>query len=349
MFISNLAKHLFFNVIKHDVFLCFRGPDVRKSFVDHLYHSLTISIIDASLDTQNLNKGHGIASTLENAISGARSSGSKVPSCKSASLKVMGGFNESLSRQVAETWDEGKVTVDGLEFIILEDLITEVSSLSKEGEIIYHEKNNQVEQLTRFIREDETFYWLQSGITRESLHAPWDRVAIQIMKYLTLEEKSIKVVKAGKGKIPLHQGLLKLLVNLEKGSVESSGLADDEDSPSEDCGTSVGKKGISRKRKMAPQTLSAKEEKIDKEDIAPEIQKGKEKVSDLAKETKDSAKVLYDNQRVLKELRSHLKILNGLGGSLTGTCTCINLLTLEIANCLKEVVSRLKEMNTRNS
>eukprot|EP01018_Ginkgo_biloba_P009016 Gb_37325 [translate_table: standard] len=46
---------------------------------------------------------------------------------------------------------------------------------------------------------------------------------------------------------------------------------------------------------------------------------------------------------VLGELRCHLKILNGLGGHLTSTCACINLLSLEIINYLKEVVSKLKE------
>eukprot|EP01018_Ginkgo_biloba_P038744 Gb_03482 [translate_table: standard] len=72
MSIPNLAKHFFFNVTKHDVFLSFRGPDVRKNFVDHLYHSLTISGIDAFLDSHKLNKGDDIASSLEQAIRGSR-------------------------------------------------------------------------------------------------------------------------------------------------------------------------------------------------------------------------------------------------------------------------------------
>eukprot|EP01018_Ginkgo_biloba_P040070 Gb_10384 [translate_table: standard] len=314
------------------------------------------------------------------------------------------GFNESISRQVAESWDEGKVKVDGLVFTILKDFITEASGLSLEGEIINREKTNQIEQLTKFIREDETFCWLQSGIARESLPAPWDRVVIQIMKYLTLE------VKVGKGKLPLHQGLLKLLVNCEKArnpspsatpkgllrpsgtpmsraqlllgptavapksSVESSESEEEEDSPSEDCRTSGCKKGSTRKRKPAPQTLAAslakcnrrsarlkeksakkikivdyissEEEKSEGEDTNLGDQHRKEKVSVPLEDNKDSAKSLSDNQTVLKELRSHLKILNGLGGSLTGTCACINLLSLEIANYLKEVVNRLKELNS---
>eukprot|EP01018_Ginkgo_biloba_P021711 Gb_02673 [translate_table: standard] len=222
-------------------------------------------------------------------------------------------------------------------------------------------------------------------------------------------EKSVKSVKASKGKLPLHHGLLKLLVNFEKarnplpsvtprGLVRSSGtpvsraqlllgpsaiapessaepsISEEEDSPSEDCGTSGCKKGTNQKRKPVPQTLganlakcnrrsaklkekstekvkivdyiSSEEEKSEGEDTNMGEQCGKEKVSIPLEDNKDSAKIPTDNQSVLKELRSHLKILNGLGGSLISTCACINLLSLEIVNYLKEVVNRLKELNS---
>lgn len=68
-------------------------------------------------------------------------------------------------------------------------LIAEVFGLPNKGEVIIRDKTNQVGQLTKFIRDDETFYWLHSSIARESLPKPWDRVAIQVMKYLTLEGK----------------------------------------------------------------------------------------------------------------------------------------------------------------
>jgi len=363
-------------------------------------------------------------------------------------FRKFSSFSNSLSLQVVESWDEGRVKVDDLVFTISEQRITEVSSLPADGEVICHEKTNQVEQLSKFIRNDETFCWLQSGIPRESLLAPWDRVVVQVMKYLTLEgkfrkffgyhiailnsirnrvkinvplfllkslEKPIKTVKSGKGKLPLHQGLLKMLVNYEKArinsaplilkgnlirtsgtpvskaqlllgpassipktSVDSSDSEEEEDSPSEDDGISTRKKGDSRKRKVAPQVLAAslakcsrrssrlqkksankvkiinyadstEDEKLEKQDdnTADSERVGKDLES--AEEIKDSSKIPPDNQNVLKELKSHLKVLNGLGGSLTGICACINLLTLEIANYLKEVVSRLKELNSGRS
>eukprot|EP01018_Ginkgo_biloba_P015385 Gb_29456 [translate_table: standard] len=157
-------------------------------------------------------------------------------------------------------------------------------------------------------------------------------------------------------------------------SAESFESEEEEDSPSEDCRTSGCKKGSSQKRKTAPQTLTAslakcsrhsarlkeksaekvkivdyissEEEKSEGENTNLGDQRRKEKVSVPLEDNKDLAKSLTDNQIVLKELRSHLKILNGLGGSLTGTHACINLLSLEIVNYLKEVVSRLKELNS---
>lgn len=226
---------------------------------------------------------------------------------------------------MAKSWNEGNIKVDGLAFMISEGLIVKFSGLPLEGEVISQEKMNQIEQLTKFIREDETFCWLQSGIVRESLPMPLDRVVVQIMKYLTLKgkfrklfcyhivilnsirnstkinlplflfkslEKSVKSVKASKGKLPLHQGLLKLLVNFEKaknpspsmiprGLLRSSGTPvsraqlllgptvitpkssaepskeeEEEDSPSEDCKTSGCKKGTNHKRKPTSQTLA---------------------------------------------------------------------------------------------
>eukprot|EP01018_Ginkgo_biloba_P011985 Gb_15585 [translate_table: standard] len=240
------------------------------------------------------------------------------------------GFSESISLQVVNTWDEGRVKVDDLDFIISEHLISKVLGLPMEGEVVCNEKMNQVEQLSKFIRDDETFCWLQSGIARESLLKPWDRVAIQVMKYLTLEgkyrklfgyhiailnsirnnvkinvslfllksvEKSIKSVKSSKGKLPLHQGLLNLLFQFEKAE---SGLV----------------------------VLPLKGNPLRDSEVV-----------------KDSTKISYDAQNVIKELKSQLKILNGLGGSLTSTYAYINILALEITNYLKEVVSRLKELN----
>eukprot|EP01018_Ginkgo_biloba_P025299 Gb_32126 [translate_table: standard] len=56
---------------------------------------------------------------------------------------------------------------------------------------------------------------------------------------------------------------------------------------------------------------------------------------------KGHAKGLDGTQTLKEELQCHLKVLNGLGISLSTTCTCINILTLEITNYLKEVIKDL--------
>jgi len=103
------------------------------------------------------------------------------------------GYSEDILSQIIESWNNGKVSVNGINFSISEVLLTEVSYFSTKEEVITGDKTNQVGQLTKFIKDNETFCWLDYGITRKSLHKPWDRVAIQIMKYLTLEGKFHKL------------------------------------------------------------------------------------------------------------------------------------------------------------
>eukprot|EP01018_Ginkgo_biloba_P008208 Gb_25646 [translate_table: standard] len=56
---------------KYHVFLSFRGPDVRQSFVDHLYNALKIAGINTFIDSEKLEKGEDIGVSLEQAIDGS--------------------------------------------------------------------------------------------------------------------------------------------------------------------------------------------------------------------------------------------------------------------------------------
>ncbi|CAI0429220.1 unnamed protein product [Linum tenue] len=53
---------------EYEVFLSFRGPDVRNTFADHLYTSLHRSRIRTFRDEEELRKGEGIAPSLVQAI-----------------------------------------------------------------------------------------------------------------------------------------------------------------------------------------------------------------------------------------------------------------------------------------
>eukprot|EP01018_Ginkgo_biloba_P002261 Gb_17708 [translate_table: standard] len=308
--------------------------------------------------------------------------------------------------------DEGKVVVNGMEFTISEQLIAKVFGLPMEGEAISRDKTNQAGQLTKFLKDEETFCWLQSGIAQESLPKPWDRVAGQIMKYLTLEgkfrktfgyhiailnsikneerinilllllkslEKSVKAAKSGKGRVPLHQGLVKLLYqyNKDKGGTSAviSDSEEETDSRGEEVPLVVSKKddGRNLKQKPPPRVLATNLAKCsrrssrlqkklaEKTKIVDYVEKEESDAGnavDVGKSAKDLGPGISDKglvkepgetHNVVEELRCHLKILNGLGGSLTSTCACINLLALETTNYLKEVVNKLKEMSSTST
>ena len=48
-----------------DVFISFRGPDTRKSFVCHLHKALERQLISAYLDTENLRQGDDVSNLFE--------------------------------------------------------------------------------------------------------------------------------------------------------------------------------------------------------------------------------------------------------------------------------------------
>ncbi|GLJ27583.1 hypothetical protein SUGI_0541080 [Cryptomeria japonica] len=53
---------------KFNVFLSFRGKDVRETFVDHLYESLSGAGLKVFLDSKELKKGKDINSSLQTAV-----------------------------------------------------------------------------------------------------------------------------------------------------------------------------------------------------------------------------------------------------------------------------------------
>ncbi|XP_061354687.1 disease resistance protein RPV1-like [Gastrolobium bilobum] len=59
-------------IYKYDVFISFRGPNTRNSFVDHLYAHLTRKGIFTFKDDKRLEKGKSISSQLQQAIKDSR-------------------------------------------------------------------------------------------------------------------------------------------------------------------------------------------------------------------------------------------------------------------------------------
>jgi hypothetical protein len=52
----------------YDVFLSFKGRDVRRGFVDHLYNALTGAGFRVLIDTHQINRGEDISASLQQAI-----------------------------------------------------------------------------------------------------------------------------------------------------------------------------------------------------------------------------------------------------------------------------------------
>eukprot|EP01018_Ginkgo_biloba_P031174 Gb_36132 [translate_table: standard] len=326
------------------------------------------------------------------------------------------GHSERVTRQFIDSWKEGRVMVDKSEFLVSASLIAEASGRPNED----------------------------SGIARESLPKPWDRVAMVLMKYLTLEgkfrklfghhiaflncvrnrekvniplflfnslEKSVLAAKSGKGKPPLHQGLMKMLVDfvsnksspaagpskggftrvsgtpitkaqlllgpiLGASNLNSGGSTSEEDEDS-DCQeknnmekTPIGKGG--RKRKNPVQVFSSSLAKCSRRSSRLQWKLGgKPSLLDVA-ESSEEERVVEDPSptgskinpvkgpaanpvenvespggpfMVTEELKCHLRVLNSLGSSLSSTCACVNLLTIEVTNYLKEVLKIMKDKN----
>eukprot|EP01018_Ginkgo_biloba_P038334 Gb_05467 [translate_table: standard] len=274
-----------------------------------------------------------------------------------AFFKIFEGHSEGITKQFVDTWKDGRVVVDKTEILVNAGLIAEVSGLPNEGEVISREKMNQVSQLTKFIEEKETFCWLDSGIVRESLSKPWDRT--------------------GKGKSPLHQGLMKMIADFissknsptagpSKGSftrvsgtpitkaqlllepISTASHMDTGDSTLEEDGDSESQE------KESPRKLVGKPSLLDVADTSEEERNFEEPNPPGGKNSPLKGPAAAPSKKVespggpllfTEELRCHLRVLNSLGSSLSSTCACVNLLTIEITNYLKEVLKLMKEKN----
>eukprot|EP01018_Ginkgo_biloba_P028000 Gb_41589 [translate_table: standard] len=327
---------------------------------------------------------------------------------------IMGGEPVTTKPSVLKIYeDDGRVMVSGMEFVVSEVLIAEVSGLPNEGEVVSRDKMNQGgSQVMKYLTLEGKFRKV-FGYHIAILNSMRNKEKINIPLFLFKSmEKFVHAVKAGKGKAPLHQGPMKMIADFEinrksfiagpskggflrvrsapiskaqlfLGPAPSSPLLvsgdtatdseGDSRSPERNCPATNPKEKGSRKRKPPAQVLSANiakcnrrssrlqrktAEKIklmDDAESSEEDQKsnnleslgGRSSPSKVTVATplEKSAKSSEGSHSLSEELHCHLRVLNGLGGSLTSTCACINLLTLEITNYLKEVLKNMKDMN----
>eukprot|EP01018_Ginkgo_biloba_P023728 Gb_39469 [translate_table: standard] len=113
------------------------------------------------------------------------------------------------------------------------------------------EKASLLDFFQKFIGFSESISLQVSSIARENLPKPWDRMAIQVMKYLSLEALSLKgnLLRVSGTLVSKAQLLLGPTSSDQKPNVISFDVEEEEDSPSEDTG---GKRDDNRKWKLAP-------------------------------------------------------------------------------------------------
>eukprot|EP01018_Ginkgo_biloba_P000311 Gb_34980 [translate_table: standard] len=299
-------------------------------------------------------------------------------------LFSMGGepvIREPYVLSMEEDVQNGRVTINGLDIKVNEGLIIEVTGLPNDGEVISRDKMDQVSQLTKFIKETETFYWVDSGIVRESLPQPWNRVAIQVMKYITLEGKFRNLFGYGspagpsKGATPRISGVpitkSHLLIgpappSLHLASVDlDSNTDEDFESQGRVILASNLKEKEGKKRKPPPQVLSANLAKSSRRSTRLQ-RKSAEKVNVIvdASSSEEDHKINTaqvkegrscndsigegegspdDSPHPSEDLLGYLWILNSLSGTLTSTCAYLNFLIVEIMKYLKDAAKGKKD------
>eukprot|EP01018_Ginkgo_biloba_P035001 Gb_11149 [translate_table: standard] len=264
-------------------------------------------------------------------------------------FKKFSGHNEAITNQFMETWKNDRLIINGMHIDVSEGLIAEVTGLSNDGELVSRDKMDQVSQLTKFIKENETLCWLDSGIARESLPQPWDKVVIQVMKYISLE---------GKTKSPRHQGLMKLIVEhnsnrlgspmgLSRGAaIRVSGVPITKSqlligpAPPSLLLTSINSESDADEDSES-QGSSDEEQKIDT--AQGKIGRSNPTKSEATNPSEKGEGSPVDSEPPSEDFLGHLQILNSLSGTLMSSCAYLNLLIVEIINYLKEAAKGKKD------
>eukprot|EP01018_Ginkgo_biloba_P000761 Gb_31624 [translate_table: standard] len=193
--------------------------------------------------------------------------------------------------------------------------------------LVVDEEVKKILEEAGFLAFFNKFKGHSEGVTRKFIDS-WKEGRVSVDKYEFLVSagliteasrlpNEVLAAKSGKGKPPLHQGLMKMLVDFfsSKNSPamgpSKGGFTREErvmEEPSPMCGKSIPVKG--------PTT-----------------------------DPSENVESPGGPFMVTEELKFHLRVLNSLGSSLSSTCACVNLLTIEVMNYLKEVLKIMKDKN----
>lgn len=160
-------------------------------------------------------------------------------------LKHCQGFKQALSRDIAMAWDQGLARVRELVIHFNEETLEAATGMKASESCIFREQKHTAEEMKQFRVGKEKIKKYQTAFERTLIPQPWYRVAHVLIQYITLEGhykmvfrhhfallshfhheihinfpffllhslgRSVNKVKKGRGQVPLHQGLIKLMV-----------------------------------------------------------------------------------------------------------------------------------------
>lgn len=100
-------------------------------------------------------------------------------------MEVLNGYGESCSLQFVNSWEDRRVTINGILFRISEEVISLAMRLTMRGRK-WKKVTRVVDEasLNCFFLEGEEPIHHRGGFMREKLPEPWNEVCLVLMKYL---------------------------------------------------------------------------------------------------------------------------------------------------------------------
>ena len=98
-------------------------------------------------------------------------------------MEALNGHDENFSMQFVNSWENHRVTINGISFHILQEVIAMAISLVMKGR-----KQKKVTQVTdekilqHFLVEGEELIWHREGFMREKLPNLWNEVCLILVK-----------------------------------------------------------------------------------------------------------------------------------------------------------------------
>ena len=105
-------------------------------------------------------------------------------------MECIEAHNEMVTWQVVNSWKKQCITIDGVTFEVMKELITNATGLSLEGKSWRKQPRVKDEvSPNSFFCSHKALVYFHGGFSREKLPKPWNMVFYIIICYITLEDR----------------------------------------------------------------------------------------------------------------------------------------------------------------